>query len=173
MKTLAVFSLSLFSILAVAQTDITKVFTISPTLYDLGTAILPAGDGYAVFGYQASAGSATTGEIFMLRIDKDCQEISRHLYGTPNRREFMGRGVVAVGNNGWLIAGSQMNGSASKGYLLRVDANGTLLWSKTVTEIATLTITSVVSLPSGDFIFAGGSGTFNETLVVRMDDSGN
>lgn len=152
-----------------AQTDITKVFTISPTMYDLGTEVLPAGDGFAVFGYQTGGGSGTAADLFMLRLDKDGQEISRRIYGEQNKGELLKRGVVAVGNDGWLMAGSQTFTGTTKAYLVRIDANGNVLWTKVLPYIS-LILFDIVTLPSGGYMALGQLSS--RVALLRLTENG-
>ncbi len=155
-----------------AQTGITKVFEMSPN-YDLGTTVLPNGDGYAVFGAHGGA-SLTNGDIFLLRLDKDGNEIGRHYFGLPNRSEGVEDGVLAIGNDGFLIAGWQYQGNARFGYLVRVAANGSQIWSKTLSGngFSGLYFTCLAALPSGGYM-AAGSNNGSEMVVVRLSDNGD
>ncbi|MFN0214444.1 MAG: T9SS type A sorting domain-containing protein [Saprospiraceae bacterium] len=174
MKFTLSFLILLATLKASSQSDVTKVFEISPTLYDRGTKVLPNGDGYAVFGYRGGS-TASNGDIFLLRLDKDGNEMGRHIYGLPNKTECISSGVVAVGNNGWLVAGWQAQATVTSklGYLVRVDANGNELWSKTLSgpNLSGLNFTSLASLPSGGFIAAGVIGT--DLSLVRLTANGD
>ena len=175
MKYFYSFCLILVAIQANSQFSVTKYFDITPPQYDLGTKILPDGDGYAIFGYQLPLGSSSGGDLFLLRLDKDGNELSRHVYGLLNKKEGMGKGVVPVGNNGWLIAGWQLlSGSgAPKGFLVRVGSNGNVLWSNTLTipNIAQVMIYDLVALPTGGFIAVGGASSV--TAVIKLSDDGD
>jgi len=160
---------------AAAQNDVAKAFAISPTLYDLGTKVFPTGNGYAVFGYTAGPSNAQ-GDIFLLRLDQNGNELSRHIYGENNRREGISKGVLPVGNNGWLIAGwraTAPNSSSRVGYLIRVDANGNEMWNKTMSAPggAQFFFTTLAQLPSGDYIAGGNSS--DKMVLVRFTPSGD
>jgi len=157
-----------------AQNDVAKAFAISPTLYDLGTKVFPTSNGYAVFGYIAGPSNAQ-GDIFMLRLDQDGNELSRHIYGENNRKEGLAKGVLPVGNNGWLLAGwraTAPNSGSRVGYLIRVDANGNEMWNKTMSVPGSqIVFTSLTQLPSGDYLAGGNSD--DKMALMRFTASGD
>jgi len=158
-----------------AQTDVARVFPISPTHYDIGSTVLPNGTGYAVFGNVSGAASSAR-DIFMLRLDKDGNELARHIFGLPDRRESVSRGVLPVGGNGFLLAGLTAvapNSASSVGYLIRVDANGNVLWSKTMggSGANSMVFSTLAQLPSGDYI-AGGNHD-NKVSAMRFTANGD
>lgn len=161
-------------VLAYAQTEISTEFEIS-SLYELGTAVLPHGNGFAVFGYSGGS-TATNGDLFMLQLDENGKELMRRSYGLPDKTESLGKAVAPVGNNGWLVAGSQTNGvtiNIKNGYLLRIGSNGTALWSKVITVpgYIGLVIHDLLALPSGEFIAAGTVSGGMATL--RLTENGD
>lgn len=172
MKPIATFLLIFLSLTAIGQSDVANVFPMSSTLYDLGRAVFPNGDGYAVVGYMVSTASDPDrkGDLFLLRLDHNGNEISRHFYGLPDKVETMDHTAVAVGNNGWLIGGTQTtpNGQQIKGYLVRVAADGSVLWTKTI-GTSTFYIDDAVALPSGDFIVVGNNGSVLYTARLSAD----
>lgn len=163
MKQIFPFLLLLASFTASSQTDVTKVFEIPANHYDLGTVVLPDGAGYAVFGYGGVPSSSNI-DMFLLRLDQDGNEISRHFYGLPNRTERLARGVVAVGNEGWLMAGGA-------GLVVRVGATGNVLWSKNLSGVANLSTYCLKAIPSGGYIAAGEY--LNDAKAVRLTENGD
>lgn len=160
---------------AYAQNDVAKVFPISATHYDIGSAVLPNGSGYAVFG-NTSGQPSSARDIFMLRLDKDGNELARHIFGLTDRREGVSKGVLPVGNNGFILAGFTAvapNSSSLVGYLLRIDANGNELWSKTMggSGVNTMVFSTLTQLPSGDYI-AGGQHD-NKVSAMRFTANGD
>lgn len=160
---------------AFAQNDLAKVFPISATHYDIGSSVLPNGSGYAVFG-NTSGQPNSARDIFMLRLDKDGNELARHIFGLTDRREGVSKGVLPVGNNGFILAGFTAvapNSSSLVGYLLRIDANGNELWSKTMggSGVNTMIFSTLTQLPSGDYI-AGGQHD-NKVSAMRFTANGD
>jgi hypothetical protein len=162
-----------FSLFANAQTDVAKAFVMSPTQFDQGSMLFPNGNGYALFGYGGGA-NAGNSDIFMLRLDQDGAETGRNYYGLPNKAESLEKGVVPVGNDGWLIAGNQVvSGSgATIIYLVRVGANGNVIWSKSVSEpgMSNFRAYSLSALPTGGFMLSGLQ--WGELAVVRFSETG-
>lgn len=163
-----------FTLFANAQTDVAEAFVMSPTQYDRGCMLFPNGNGYALFGFGGGA-NAGNSDIFMLRLDQDGAETGRYYYGLPNKTERLERGVVQVGNDGWLIAGNQVaSGSwATIIYLVRVGVNGNVIWSKSVTDpnLSNFSIYSMSALPTGGFMLAGLD--LNDLAVVRISETGD
>ncbi len=174
MKQILVFLLLLTFFKASSQSDVTKVFEIPANAYDLGTRVLPNGEGYAVFGYGGRPSSSNV-DIFLLQLDKDGNEIGRHFYGLPNKTEKIAKGVVPVGNDGWLLAGGQVvsAGGGTQGYLVRVGAGGNVIWSKNLTNpnLSGFSVYALASLPSGGFL-AAGEDTY-DLEVVRLAENGD
>lgn len=160
MKQFLHFLLLLASFTAFGQTDVTKVFEIPANHYDLGTVILPDGAGYAVFGYGGVPSSSNI-DMFLLRLDQDGNEISRHFYGLPNRTERLARGVVPVGNEGWLIAGGA-------GLVVRVGATGNALWTKNLSDLSAYCLKAI---PSGGYVAAGEY--LSDAKAVRLTENGD
>jgi hypothetical protein len=173
MKQIFPFLFVLLSISTSGQSDVTNVFEISPTLYDLGSKVFPNGDGYAVFGTSGGS-SASNGDIFLLRLDQNGNELGRHFLGLSNKTEGIDKGVVPVGNNGWLVAGWQEQAPSDTrlGYLVRVAANGSVLWSKTISGpgLSGVSFRSLAALPNGGYMAAATQGS--ELMILRLTEDG-
>ncbi len=174
MKQVFSFLIVLISFSASSQSSITKVFEIPSSFYDVGIRVFPNGDGYAVFGYGGTASSSNI-DIFLLRLDKDGNEIGRHFYGLPNKTERIAKGIVPVGNDGWLLAGGQVVGAGggTQGYLVRVGATGNIIWSKNLTNSnqSGFFPYCLSALPTGGYLIGGQK--LNDLEVVRISDNGD
>ncbi|MBK8921967.1 MAG: PQQ-binding-like beta-propeller repeat protein [Saprospirales bacterium] len=150
-----------------AQTEVRRTFPIS-SIQDEGSAVFKTPYGYAVFGLsrQSGAGAAAIFDIFMLRLDGEGQQIELLKIGGATTSESIGRSVVQLPDGGWLLAGGLgNNGPGDKGYLIRLNAGGAVLWTKTFPGLGAFT--DIAALPAGGFIAAATNGA-----VMRLNTSG-
>jgi hypothetical protein len=101
------------------------------TVLDLGTNICATSDGNLLLLGATSlpAGSTTQVDIFILKVDANGDTLWTKTYGDVNQFD-LAEGVFEADNGGILILGSAYNGSTNDFKLLRLDAQGNLLWEK-------------------------------------------
>lgn len=101
------------------------------TVLDLGTNICATSDGNLLLLGATSlpAGSTTQVNIFILKVDANGDTLWTKTYDDVNQFD-LAEGVFEADNGGILILGSAYNGSTNDFKLLRLDAQGNLLWEK-------------------------------------------
>jgi hypothetical protein len=158
--------LSILPLTLIAQSGAVKKSYEISTGFDAGTTILPSGDGYVIFGNARQNNNNTLYDIFMLRLDAQGNQLSVNRYGGQSTSEGMGRSVIPMPDGGWLLAG----GVGQNGYLLRLNATGAVLWSKTVTEAGAFN--DIAPLPDGGFIATSSTANNYQLSAFRFTDDG-
>ncbi len=90
----------------------------------------------------------------------------------------LGGSILELSDGGFAICGSQtVEGQGEDMLLLRVDADGYLLWRKTFGGVGTDKAEHMVEMPDGGFVLVGhkaiGSNGGNDVFLVRTDAAGN
>ncbi|MFN0013723.1 MAG: hypothetical protein ACKVU2_04170 [Saprospiraceae bacterium] len=166
MKKTIIIVLALLPAFTFGQAAIQKSIALSSS-YDAGHELIPVSSGgYAIFGRQTLSLGAKT-DVFYLRVDAQGNQTAYKIYGDGNASETFGKGVVAL-QNGWLLVGSKTV-IGSSGWMLRTNAAGDLLWSKTVA--GTTRINQVVPLPDGRLL-ATGQATGGLMFLMELTEDG-
>lgn len=147
------------------------------TGYDYGRDIKQDNDtGYVITGSSSSFGADNT-EAYLLKIDKNGDFLWSHNYGGSG--SDWGEGLVITNDSTYAIGG-YTNSSGAGGfdfYLMRIDADGSLLWENTYGGSNWDQAFGLVQLPDSGFVLAGESYSFNDGIrsgyLVRTDKFGN
>ncbi|MHA2427698.1 MAG: hypothetical protein ACXADB_06720 [Candidatus Hermodarchaeia archaeon] len=130
--------------------------------------------GFAIAGYTSNFGAAST-DFWLLRTDADGNHLWNHTYGGVSIEE--GYSVVEVSTGGFAIAGytNSYGAGSSDVWLVRTDANGNLLWSRTYGDNGFDRGHSVVELSTGGFAITGytnsyGAGNYDVWLLRTAAD---
>jgi len=115
--------------------------------------------GFAITGSTANFGASST-DIWLLRTDADGNHLWNRTYGGGSLDE--GYSVVEVSTGGFAIAGytNSYGAGSSDAWLVRTDANGNLLWSRTYGGSGWDQGFSLVELSTGGFAIAGYTYSF-------------
>lgn len=105
------------------------------TVLDLGTNICTTSDDNLLLLGATSlpTASATQVDIFILKVDGNGDTLWTNTYGDANQFDIA-EGVLETDDGGVLILGSAYNGSTNDFKLLRLDAQGNLLWQNIYTS---------------------------------------
>ena len=142
-------------------------------------------EGFAIVGNTESYGEGRW-DMWLLRIDKEGQEIARHAYGGKDNE--MGNAVITTQDGGLFLGGYSY--SFSKGsldaWVVKVDAAGQQQWHKSFGQESTDEAFSLLQLSDGNLVMAGYidiyepndeyvniSETANEALLVKFAQDGN
>ena len=143
---------------------------------DYGNDIIQTADGgYAIAGYTLSYGEGGE-DLYALKLDADGSIVwTRTVGGTGGDR---GNAIIQTTDGGYAIAGyTQSFGSGGADlYLVRLDANGNVSWTRTVGGSAADLGWSVVQSSDGGFVVAGYTGSFGagsyDYYVVKLSATG-
>ncbi len=128
--------------------------------------IRPIGNGDCIIAGTTSTNPGTTSDILLIKVDMDGQRIWASEYRTSVRESPTG--MILLEDGSILIAGIRYVIPRSEGFILKMSANGTLLWDRSY------------SLPSQSLGFTGFSRTGNNTYIaasskglIGLDGDGN
>jgi len=130
--------------------------------------------GYLLVGVSDSDHKNQDG-VYVVKVDKNGQRVWQSLYGS--REDDEGFGVVEV-NDGFVIAGytKGTKNYDSDVYLLKIDKEGGLLWSKRYGGAKDDKGYSIAKLSDG-FVITGYSTSSNsyskDVYLLRVDENGN
>lgn len=143
---------------------------------DRGVSVKQTADGgYILFGDTYS--NATRWDMFAVKTDANGDEVWRKKYGGSDRE--MGTSVMNAADGGYLFFGytSSFGAGSSDMYLVKTDANGDELWSKTYGVGGFEAGFSVAGTSDGGYILLGITGSIgagsNDMYLVKADASGN
>lgn len=135
-----------------------------------GIAITPDG-GYIMAGYYGS-----TTRVYLIKTDADGD---LQWTKTIQAVQASGNAVLVTQDGGYAVAGfiDQGNGNQRDIYLLKTDANGNVLWSKTFGNTKNDEGASILELADGSLVISGfqTDPTTNRerALIARVSASGN
>lgn len=136
-------------------------------------AVLPD-SGMALFGQTFGNGS-TEGDFLLIRIDKDGDTLWTKTYGGPEME--IGESIAVAPDGGFYLAGSTTSYGAGKVdfYVVRTDALGDTLWTKTFGGIEDDFGYAVAVTIDGGYAVAGGtfSNTPDKSDFVIFKDGGS
>ena len=124
------------------------------------------GDGYVVAGYAHGASRFTT-DAALLRLDADGDVRWAYTYG--GFADDQAESVLPTADGGFVLAGraQSFEDYDGDGWLLRLDADGQVLWQRAYGGSTRDSVRSVTETPDGGFVLAGISKSF---LVIPEHD---
>ena len=146
-----------------------------------GHAVQVTGDGgFVVTGYATSFDSSGTGvvDVYLIRTDADGDTLWTRTYG--GSKYDAGRSIQQTDDGGFVVAGESWSFSAGLNdvYLIRTDANGDTLWTRTYGGSYWDEGWSVQQTTDGGFVVAGQTGAFDrpsmwDVFLIRTDAEGD
>jgi len=143
---------------------------------DLGTAVVETPDhGFLAVGYTYSSGAGND-DVYLVRTDSLGQLLWSQTVGGPSADEAYD--VVCLGSQGFLVAGRTYSFGAGNFdvYLVRLNAQGDTLWTRTYGDWITDGAFSVVPTTDGGFALVGYTYMANtnsyDAYVVKVDSLG-
>ncbi len=122
-----------------------------------------------------SAGKIGNDDIFLVKFDKFGKILWNKTYGSTKAEFGIPINLVESSNKEIHINGAQLNGSYYDGYIIKVDKNGKLVWSKKASgSKAHDHWRCGLSVGNGEIIVGGTSGINNlqAAAMMRIDSSG-
>ncbi len=139
-------------------------------------------DGYILLGNTASFGEGSK-DIYAVKISNTGAEDWSKTYGGTG--VDMGRGITRTSDDAYVICGYTESFGAGEDdmYVLKIDANGDTLWTKTVGTSHSETAENVIETSDGHYLVVGSTGIYDtpgvttgnnrDIYLVKMDASGN
>jgi predicted secreted protein len=147
-------------------------------LYDeWGWTVVEVSTGGFVFSGRTSSLGAGSFDVWLVRTDSNGNHIWNHTFGGIDIDA--GRGMVELSTGGFAIIGQTASFGAGfyDFYLIRTDADGNLVWSRTYGGTGLDEAASIAELSTGGFVLTGdtfsyGAGS-SDVWLIRTDANGN
>ncbi|MBM3315279.1 hypothetical protein FJY71_05495 [candidate division WOR-3 bacterium] len=156
-----------------AQGDTQWTRTFGGTSWDYGMSVCQTSDsGYAVAGTTRSFGAGRT-DLWLLKTDASGDTQWTRTYGDP--MDEGGWSVAQTADGGFIVAGEDkpvMSSACCDVYLVRTDARGDTLWTRTFGDSATHDVGySVAQTIDHGFVVVGRSGEY--CWLIKADSLGD
>ncbi|MCD6573486.1 MAG: hypothetical protein J7K95_05280 [Thermoplasmata archaeon] len=148
-----------------------KIYGIIGVAHD----ILKIKDGYLITGYCQPKGKEYLDDAFLLKIDKEGNEIWNRTYG--GWREDVGKKIIET-SDGYVIGGHTLsygNGDADF-WIIKVDKNGNEIWNKTYGGGRADFGEDIIKTSDNGYVMVGVTETFDlkgDVWVIKLDSEGN
>ncbi len=149
--------------------------TYGSAMNSVGRFIYPAPDGsFLLLGYTGTADY----DVYLVNIDANGNEQWYKTYGDAVSYEY-GYSLCPTSDGGYALVGTQdnMNASAPQAYLVRIDVNGNMQWTKTYGGSGQDSGRAILLAPDGGFYLLGRTDSFGngnyDMYLVKTDSSGN
>jgi len=145
---------------------------------DWGNSIIQTSDGgYAIAGTTISPDEGIRGFVYVVKLDAHGNLQWTKTIGGPETEE--GRSLIQTSDGGYAITGSTTSFGAGEAdvYIVKLDANGNLQWTKTIGGPETEEGRSLIQTSDGGYVIAGSTKSFGageaDVYVVKLDANGN
>jgi hypothetical protein len=144
---------------------------------EAGKSLIQTSDGgYAITGFTISFG-AGSGDVYVVKLDANGNLQWTKTIGGPASEE--GNSLIQTSDGGYAIAGYTRSFGAGEAdvYVVKLDANGNLQWTKTIGGKNEDLGTSLIQTSDGGYAIAGSTTSFGagdrDVYVVKLDANGN
>ncbi|MES2593053.1 MAG: T9SS type A sorting domain-containing protein [Bacteroidota bacterium] len=143
---------------------------------DLGNSVQQTSDGgYIIVGTTSSFGTPNMSDVYLIKTDASgIVSWSKTIGGSDND---LGYSVQQTTDGGYIIGGNSYNTIGNFNlYLIKMDSNGTLVWSKTYGGAGTEHGGFVTQTADGGYVIMGDTYSFGlqgGIYIVKTDASGN
>ena len=159
------------------QSVVTFEKTFGGTGFELGTSVVQTNDGgYVVAGYTDSFGAGGF-DVYLIKTDAAGDTLWTRTYGGANSDH--GTSVVQANDGGYFVAGYTESFGAGEAdvYLIRTDAAGDTLWTRTFGGAESDYGHSLVQTDDGGCAIAGRTESFGsggtDFYLIKTDASGD
>ena len=143
---------------------------------DYGYSVAQTDDGgYIIVGYTGSLFGVR--DVYLIKTDANGDMLWTKTFGGTSRDD--GRSVAQTDDGGYIIAGETYSFGAggSDVWLIKTDANGDALWTKTFGGTSVDYGISIAQTDDGGYIIAGGTGSFGagsiDVYLIKTDANGD
>ena len=143
--------------------------------FDLGYSIQPTSDGgYIITGSTESYGNGDT-DVYLIKTDANGDSLWTKTFGGP--RQDYGSSLQLTSDGGYIITGRTEYANGDKDvYLIKTDANGDSLWTKTYGGTSVDFGLFVQEATDGGFIIAGATESYGnggrDVYLLKTDING-
>jgi len=136
--------------------------TFGGSAFDVGYSVKQTDDGgFIVAGYTGYSPGAGGSDVYLIKTDASGDQIWSKTFG--GAADDAGESVQQTDDGGFIVAGStnSIGAGGSDVYLIKIDASGKELWSKTFGGVSNDDAKSVRQTNDGGFVIVGDEG-FND-----------
>jgi len=151
--------------------------TIGGKDWDVGTSIIQTSDGgYVIAGHTESFGAGGR-DVYVVKLDAKGNLQWTKTIGGP--KDDWGTSLIQTFDGGYAIAGYTKSFGAGRAdvYVVKLDANGNLQWTKTIGGPETEEGRSLIQTADGGYAIAGETESFGagngDVYVVKLDKNGD
>jgi len=153
--------------------------TIGGINQEWGYSIVQTSDGgFAIAGYTSSFGAGND-DIYVIKLDANGNLQWTKTIGGTNLE--WGYSIVQTSDGGFAIVGytESFGAGLQDVYVVKLDANGNLQWTKTIGGANVDFGNSIVQTSDGGFVIAGhtnsfsGGGGIYDVYIIKLDTNGN
>ncbi len=145
---------------------------------EIGTSLIQTSDGsYAIAGATRSFGAGGT-DVYVVKLDANGNLQWTKTIG--GKKEDLGNSLIQTSDGGYAIAGVTNSFDPGGGdvYVVKLDANGDLQWTKTISaKDKNLIKSSIIQTSDGSYVIAGTTRSFGaggrDVYVVKLDKNGD
>jgi hypothetical protein len=145
---------------------------------DVGTSLIQTSDGgYAIAGYTESFGAGGL-DVYVVKLDANGNLQWTKTIG--RKKEDVGFSLIQTSDGGYAIAGATTSFGVGEAdvYVVKLDANGNLQWTKTIgAKNQNLIKSSIIQTSDGSYVIAGTTRSFGageaDICIVKLDRNGH
>jgi hypothetical protein len=144
---------------------------------DAGLSLIQTSDGgYVIAGYTISFGAGGR-DVYVVKLDANGNLQWTKTIGGKN--DDAGLSLIQTSDGGYTIAGTTTSFGAGEAdvYVVKLDANGNLQWTKTIVGPASEIGFSLIQTSDGGYAIAGSTNSFgagdNDVYVIKLNANGN
>ena len=153
--------------------------TIGGPEIEAGKSLIQTSDGgYAIAGYTTSFGAGYR-DVYVVKLDAKGNLQWTKTIGGPKKDDW-GESLIQTSDGGYAIAGKTSSSFGAGGYdvyVVKLDANGNLQWTKTIGGKDFEDGYSLIQTSDGGYAIAGTTTSFGagawDVYVVKLDKDGN
>ena len=134
--------------------------------HSTGYSIVQAENGYIISGFTSPTENYWNYRVYVLKVDADGDTVWTKKFGTENRYS---PAIIKTQDDNYVLLGCSYAFTSLSYDLIKLDEDGTILWSDTYSWPWGLTlVNSLEECPDGDFILSGEAlcSTFHSSMMI-------
>ncbi|MBN2357115.1 T9SS type A sorting domain-containing protein [candidate division KSB1 bacterium] len=146
----------------------------------LGAAIVTPDGGYIAVGSHKHSAQLGQPDIYVVKTDASGNLVWQKSYFQSVFKADESSDIIATADGGYIIAGDTQKEQDKDAYLIKIDADGKVLWEKLYGGIGGEDIAAIKPSGDGGYVFVGSSSTYSTSgpsdydfYLVKVDASGN
>lgn len=131
--------------------------------------------GFIAAGWTSTTPWVNSGAFYLVRLDSNGDTLWTRTHPSPYPWDQLAYCVEVMPDSGFVVAGKQMYGGVGYNHVMRMNAVGDTLWTKTLDSLAQGEARDVAITDDGNIVVTGFSGVtgFSEPFLAELDPNGN